>query len=99
MDGMILYIGARVVSTSLPGSFRTPIFLRALDCRSSEHTNILDCESDLGITKCSHNQDVVVHCEGKQCLMHFYYLLYYVYDMTVNSILPGRGNQYYTWQL
>ena len=56
--------GARVVSTSLPGSFGTPIFLRALDCQSSMHTNILQCESDLGITRCSHDQDVVIHCEG-----------------------------------
>ena len=30
------------------------------------HTNILDCESVLGITNCRHEQDVVVHCEGKQ---------------------------------
>jgi hypothetical protein len=58
--------GAQVVSTFLPGSPRTPIFLRALDCQSGVHANILDCESDLGITSCSHNQDVVVHCEGKQ---------------------------------
>ena len=58
--------GAQVVSTSLPGSPRTPIFLRALDCQLGVHANILDCESDLGITRCSHNQDVVVHCEGKQ---------------------------------
>ena len=58
--------GAQVVSTSRSGSDDTPIFLRALDCQLGVHTNILDCESDLGITRCSHDQDVAVHCEGKQ---------------------------------
>ena len=65
-------IGARVDPKRLPGSDDTPIFLRALDCQSGVHTNILDCESDLGITRCSHNQDVVVHCEGKQCMIWKY---------------------------
>ena len=59
-------VGAQVLSSDLPGSSSTPIFLRALDCQLDEDTNILDCESDLGITRCSHDQDVVVHCEGKQ---------------------------------
>ena len=66
IDQDLYTAGAQVVSTSLPGSPRTPIFLRALDCQLDVHANILDCESDLGITRCSHNQDVVVHCEGKQ---------------------------------
>ena len=62
----MITVGARVVGLSIPGSPNTPIFLRALDCQSDEHTNILDCESDLGITRCSHKDDVVVHCEGKK---------------------------------
>ena len=63
---IIIHVGARVVSKLLPGSSTTPIFLTALDCQSGVHTNILECESDLGITRCSHEEDVVVHCEGKQ---------------------------------
>lgn len=63
----LLLLGARVVrDKSLPGSSQTPIFLRELRCNSGTDTNILDCEAaDLGITRCSHQQDVVVHCEGK----------------------------------
>ena len=60
-------IGARVVrDASLPGSSGTPIFLSGLRCNSDIHTNILDCEIlDHGITRCHHDEDVVVHCEGK----------------------------------
>lgn len=59
-------LDARIVrDASLPGSPLTPIFLRGLRCDASIDTSILDCESgDRGITKCTHDQDVVVHCEG-----------------------------------
>ena len=59
-------IGAKVVrGRLLPGSAVTPIFLRGVQCDSDTHSNILDCEAvDLGITSCSHEDDVVVHCEG-----------------------------------
>lgn len=64
------YIGARVVrDASLPGLSGIPIFLSELRCDSDVHTNILDCEAlDHGITRCHHDEDVVVHCEGKECI-------------------------------
>ena len=66
LDNYYYTIGARILGISLPGNPKTPIFLRALECQSSKHNNILECESVLGITRCSHKQDVVVHCEGRQ---------------------------------
>ena len=65
---IVLGTGARVVRTnsiSLHGSPDTPIFLQGLGCQSLKHNNLLDCEATaIGITKCSHEQDAVVHCEG-----------------------------------
>ena len=63
-----LNVGARVVrDASLPGLSGTPIFLSGLRCNSDIHTNILDCEAlDHGITRCLHDEDVVVHCEGEE---------------------------------
>ena len=62
-----LLSGARVVrDASLPGVQETPIYLSGLRCDADIHTSILDCVAlDRGITKCSHDEDVVVHCEGK----------------------------------
>ena len=43
-----------------------PIFLSTLNCHSSD-MQIIDCDRNdrLGLTECSHDQDVYVHCEGK----------------------------------
>ena len=65
-----LFLDALVIRDALfPGSLQTPIFLSGLRCDSATDTNILDCEAAAwGITKCSHDQDVIVHCEGN-CLV------------------------------
>ena len=52
---------------SLRGSSLTPIFLSGLQCDSRTHSKILDCDANRGTTTCSHDQDVVVHCDGKLC--------------------------------
>ena len=83
-----MILGARVVrDASLPGLSGTPIFLSGLRCDSNIHTNILDCEAlDHGITRCLHDEDVVVHCEGKEiCLL---------WTINVSYWTPSRGQQH-----
>ena len=75
----LLILGAMVIrDTSLPGLPGTPIFLSGIRCDSNIHTNILDCQAlDRGITRCSHDEDVVVHCEGKILCCRLTTLTYY----------------------
>ncbi len=64
-----LYLGSagRVTSIGVIPLGTGPIFLSTLRC-SDEDKTILDCSSisPLGIitSSCSHNQDVIVHCDG-----------------------------------
>ena len=63
-------LGAFVIrdpDPSLRGSSLTPIFLSGLGCEADTHSKILDCNANRGTTTCSHDQDVVVHCDGKLC--------------------------------
>ena len=43
-----------------------PIFLSTLEC-SDDDVNVLTCSrsASIGITRCSHSQDVYVRCQGK----------------------------------
>ena len=50
-----------------PGSGSAPVFLNNLDCSSSD-TDILSCHtlfSSVGLSNCTHAQDVSVRCLGK----------------------------------
>lgn len=70
-----ILIGAEVVGErgggiSVPGS--GPIFLSTLSC-SANNDDILGCSRvDLiGITRCSHSQDVYIRCQGKWTMAQF----------------------------
>ena len=77
---MFLFTGARKeVFTSGSG----PIFVRTLNCDKEHSVDVFgDCvvENDLGLSSCSHSDDIGVHCEGASKLP---------------IILPSR-QEYYT---
>ena len=59
-----LLSGAVQITTTSFGS--GPIFLEALECTTSD-TDLLNCHTtftSVGLTDCSHNQDVSVKCRG-----------------------------------
>lgn len=60
---ILLFTGARK-DTFTSGS--GPIFVRTLNCEEQSMDVFEDCvvENDLGLSDCSHNDDVGVHCEG-----------------------------------
>ena len=69
-----------------------PIFFRALDCGGTEQ-KLIDCPGSLGIHTCTHSQDVVVICPGKNhlfCYSHsnhlnktVYFYLVWVFQLVI----------------
>ena len=45
-----------------------PIFIDRLQCSGTE-TNILQCDSRIGLHSCTHDNDVSVQCIGKHILI------------------------------
>lgn len=64
------FAGAVFNGTTNMTDNNVPIFLSDLRCDKAIHNELVDCDShSYGIPdrSCSHQSDVKIHCEGKDC--------------------------------